>query len=60
MPPEPRPILPSDREYLLARRQALLIELAAIERRLDLRRSVPSKHERDQADYERRHTQPKD
>jgi hypothetical protein len=40
------PISPSDRDLLLARRQALLIEVAAIERRLNLPRSVPLKDER--------------
>lgn len=39
------PILPSDREYLLARRQAIMIELGAIERRLNLPRSRPPKRE---------------
>lgn len=43
----PDPILPSDREYLLARRQGLLIELGAIERRLQLPRSVTPKHQRE-------------
>lgn len=42
----PDPILPSDREYLLARRQGLLIELGAIERRLKLPRSVIPVHQR--------------
>lgn len=39
-------ILPRDREYLLARRQAILIELGAIERRLDMKRSVIPNHQR--------------
>lgn len=41
---KPEPPLPADREYLLARRQAILIELGAIERRLGLPRSVTPKH----------------
>lgn len=44
-PRQPDPVLPSDRDYLLARRQAILIELGAIERRLGLARSVAPKHE---------------
>jgi|WetSurMetagenome_2_1015567.scaffolds.fasta_scaffold226210_2 hypothetical protein len=36
-----------EREFLLARRQALLIELAAIEKRLGLKRSIASKRQRD-------------
>jgi hypothetical protein len=48
-PPQRDPVLPSDREYLLARRQAILLELGAIERRLGLPRSVVPKHERERA-----------
>lgn len=47
-------ILPRDREYLLARRQAILIELGAIERRLDMQRSVTPNHQK----KEQRHAQP--
>lgn len=36
-----------DREFWLERRQALLIELAAIEKRLKLKRSIAPKHQRD-------------
>lgn len=40
------PILPSDREYLIERRRAIMLELDAIERRLGLPSSVRNKDER--------------
>lgn len=39
------------RELLLARRQALLIELAALERYLKIPRSVPTKQEKERQNY---------
>jgi hypothetical protein len=45
-----------DREFWLERRQALLIELAAIEKRLKLKRSIVPKRQRESrrcvADYQ--------
>lgn len=46
---------PSARTYLLARRQALLIELGAIEDWLGLQRSVEPKHRRQGGDNEPAH-----
>lgn len=42
---------PSDREFWLERRRALLVELGAIERALGLSRSVLPKAERERAHY---------
>jgi hypothetical protein len=53
-PSTPDPILPTDRAYLEARRQAILIELGAIERRLGLERTRVPRHERERAAWRRR------
>jgi hypothetical protein len=43
-----------DRDYLLEKRRALLVELSAIERYLGLPRSVQPKNDRERQSYEQR------
>ena len=53
-PSTPDPILPTDRAYLEARRQAILIELGAIEQRLGLERTREPKHARERRAWQQR------
>ncbi len=51
-----RMVPPADREFWLERRRALLVELGAIERALNLPRSVQPKAERERRSFETRRT----
>lgn len=53
-PSSPPLIPPSDRDFWLQRRQALLVELGAIERALGLNRTVTPKHEQERRRFEQR------
>jgi len=53
-PAPPSIVPPSDREFWLRRRQALLIELGAIEDALHLARTATPRHERERLRFERR------
>jgi hypothetical protein len=54
MPNNTDDTLKRDRDYLLEKRRALLVELSAIERYLGLPRSTQPKQERERQSYEQR------
>ena len=53
-PDAPLVVDTQDRQFWLERRKALLVELAAIEQRYGLPRSVPSRRDRERLEFERR------